>query len=66
MNKQNRWVPVAALFLIASGASGELLYTDYLLPSFADDPDTEYSGWDIFYAANSSPNFPDFAAPNGI
>ncbi len=57
---------MAALFLIASGASGELLYTDYLLPSFADDPDTEYSGWDIFYAANSSPNFPDFAAPNGI
>jgi len=66
MIKQYRWVPIAALLLIASSASGELLYTNYLLPSFADNPDTEYSGWDIFYAANTSPNYPDFAAPNGI
>ena len=57
---------MAALLMIASGACGELLYTNYLLPSFADNPDTEYSGWDIFYAANTSPNYPDFAAPNGI
>ena len=56
----------AAFLLTTSGASGELLYTNYLLPSFADDPGTEYSAWDIFYVANSSPNYPDFAAPNGI
>ncbi len=57
---------MVALLTMTSGARGELLYTNYLLPSFADNPDTEYSGWDIFYAANTSPNYPDFAAPNGI
>ena len=66
MNKRNFRVPLAALLLSAPGASGELLYTNYLLPSFADAPNTEYSAWDIFYVANSDPNYPDFAAPNGI
>ena len=63
--------PFLAAHLIAACAvimpsSAELLYEGYLVPPFADNPDTEYSAWDLFYAANLGANYPDFAAPNGI
>ncbi len=52
---------------MTSPSPAELLYdSGYIVPSFADSADTEYSAWDLFYVANEAPNYPDFAAPNGI
>ncbi len=54
------------IFLLSSSvASAEFLYSGYLVPSFDGQPDTEYSAWEVFYAANQGINYPDFAAPNG-
>jgi autotransporter-associated beta strand protein len=51
-------------------ASAEFLFgpnpSDFPIPAFAGDPDTEYSQWGVFYSANLGGNYPDVAAPNGV
>ena len=54
-----------AVLLLAPCAKAEFLYDSYIVPSFASDPDAEYSAWDVFYSPFDGINYPDFAAPNG-
>lgn len=67
--------PAGALkFLVAAGcalapalpAQAEFLFNQYLIPSFDGEPNTEFSRWNVFYAANVAPNYPDAFAPHGI
>jgi autotransporter-associated beta strand protein len=55
-----------ALALLAS-VRAQSLYPTFLIPSFDGQPNTEFSSWDVFYAANNGvANYPDVVAPNGI
>ena len=58
--------PLVVNCVVIEPLSAGLLYEGYLVPSFADGADTEYSAWDLFYVANVGANYPDFAAPNGM
>lgn len=51
------------LLVWISDLNGQFLYNGYINPGFTGI--AEYSGWDVFYSANTFPNFPDAAAPHG-
>lgn len=57
---------VLAWLALVPAPRAQLLYESYLEPGFVGNPNTEFSWWDVFYAANNSvANFPDLAAPFG-
>ncbi len=67
MKKNLLALAVGAIGLLgAEQGRASFLYNGLLVPSFDGQPNTEYSGWDVFYTPYNNANYPDLAAPNGI
>jgi len=63
-----RHLPLLVILLCttAHSARAEFLFDAFLEPLFFDQPNTEFSEWNTFYAPNGGVNYPDIFAPNGI